>query len=58
LADYITATTGPKLLRSAKGADARRQTAKELAKDLGGAPDTAPLLREFLNSIKNKKRNF
>jgi hypothetical protein len=34
--------------RSAKGADARRQTPKELAKYLGGALDTAPVLREFL----------
>lgn len=33
-------------LESAKGADARCQTAKELAKYLGGAPDAAPVLRE------------
>jgi leucyl-tRNA synthetase len=35
-----------KLLESAKGADARRQTANEPAGHLGGAPDTAPVLRE------------
>ena len=39
------------LRRSAKGADARRQTAKELVKHLGGALDTAPVLREFLDSL-------
>jgi tRNA threonylcarbamoyladenosine biosynthesis protein TsaE len=31
---------------SAKGADARRQAAKEPANSLGGASDTAPVLRE------------
>jgi predicted dehydrogenase len=36
-------------LNSAKGADARRQTAKELRGSSGGAPDTAPVLRGFLN---------
>jgi hypothetical protein len=36
------------LLRSAKGADARRQTMEEPARLLGGAFDTAPVLREFL----------
>jgi hypothetical protein len=35
-------------LESAKGADARRQTVKELAEYLGGALDTVPVLREFL----------
>jgi hypothetical protein len=37
-------------LKSAKGADARRQTAKKLARSLGGALDTAAVLREFLKS--------
>ena len=36
------------LAESAKGAAARRQTAKELSDTSGGAPDTAPVLREFL----------
>ena len=40
---------GPPPLDSAKGADARRQTAKELTKPLGGPPDTAPVLRDFPN---------
>ncbi|HEX4227922.1 MAG TPA: nucleotidyltransferase domain-containing protein [Bryobacteraceae bacterium] len=35
---------------SAKGADARHQTAKELVKPFGGALDTTAVLREFLNS--------
>ena len=35
---------------SAKGADARRQTAKEFVRTSGGAPDTAPVLREFLGN--------
>jgi hypothetical protein len=34
-------------LKSAKGADARRQTVKEVAESLGGALDTATVLREF-----------
>ena len=34
---------------SAKGADTRRQTAKEFLKPLGGALDTAPVLRVFPN---------
>jgi putative YjhG/YagF family dehydratase len=36
---------------SAKGGDARRQTAKELDQTLGGAPDTSPVLRAFPASI-------
>jgi hypothetical protein len=39
------------LLQSAKDADARRHTAKQLTGFLGGALDTAPVLREFLQSI-------
>ncbi len=39
-----------RLLMSAKGAAARRQTAKELGKPSGGEPDTAPVLREFPGS--------
>jgi uncharacterized membrane protein len=35
---------------SAKGVDARRQTGEELESSLGGALDTAPVLREFLKS--------
>jgi hypothetical protein len=35
-------------ISSAKGADARRQTLKELARSLGGALDIAPVLRVFL----------
>jgi hypothetical protein len=35
-------------IRSAKGAAARRQTEKELIAPLGGALDTASVLREFL----------
>ena len=34
---------------SAKGAAARRQKVNELASRLGGALDTATVLREFLN---------
>jgi hypothetical protein len=37
-------------LKSAKGADARRQTAKQLAGSFGGALDTAAVLREFLKT--------
>ena len=37
-------------LRSAKGADARHQSAKELAGCSGGALDTATVLRVFLKS--------
>ena len=37
-------------VESAKGAVARRQTVKELRRSLGGALDTAPVLREFLKS--------
>jgi hypothetical protein len=40
------------MLRSAKGADARRQTAKELVNPLGGALNAVTVLREFLNSAK------
>jgi hypothetical protein len=40
----------PQRPKSAKGADARRHTAKKLAGPLGGALDTAPVLREFLQS--------
>ena len=39
-----------KRFESAKGADARRHTAKKLVGLLGGALDTAPVLREFLQS--------
>jgi hypothetical protein len=42
------------MLRSAKGAGARHQAAKELAGSSGGAPHTATVLREFLKS--NGKR--
>jgi ribosome maturation factor RimP len=35
---------------SAKGADARRQTPKGKANSSGGAPDTAPVLRDFLQT--------
>jgi hypothetical protein len=44
--------TDEKYLGSAKGADARRQTAKELVNPLGGALDAVTVLREFLNSAK------
>lgn len=37
-------------LNTAKSADGRHQPAKELAGPSGGAPDTAPVLREFLNT--------
>jgi hypothetical protein len=40
-------------MKSAKGAAARRQTAKELAGPSDGAPDTVPVLREFPQSGKN-----
>ncbi len=39
------------MFNSAKGADARRQTAKELLIPLGGAPDSATVLREFLERL-------
>ncbi|HEX4807918.1 MAG TPA: hypothetical protein VH325_03260, partial [Bryobacteraceae bacterium] len=39
-------------LKSAKGADARRQARKELVYPLGGAPDSVPVLREFRRSAK------
>jgi hypothetical protein len=39
-----------KLLRSAKGADARRQTMEELASSWGDVLDTEPVLREFRKS--------
>ena len=35
---------------SAKGADARRRTMKELTDSSGGALDTAPVLRVFFGS--------
>jgi hypothetical protein len=37
-------------LKSAKGADARRQTVEELANPSGGALDTVPVLRGFPNN--------
>ncbi len=40
----------PETMQSAKGADSRRQTEKELAQTLGGKPGTATVLREFLQS--------
>jgi hypothetical protein len=40
-----------KLMKSAKGADARRQAGKELTCPLGGALDTAPVLRVFLKRV-------
>jgi hypothetical protein len=39
-------------LRSAKGADARRQGAMEFAGPFGGTLDTAPVLRGWLRSAK------
>lgn len=36
--------------KSAKGADARRHTAKKVDRTSGGAPDTATVLREFLQN--------
>jgi hypothetical protein len=39
-------------LRSAKGADARRQTTEELAGSSGGTLDTAAVLREFLEGVQ------
>jgi hypothetical protein len=50
----LHAAKGPVLVRarSAKGAVVRRQTREELASSPGGAPDTAPVLREFLKSAK------
>ncbi len=38
-------------MESAKGAAARRQTAKKPAHIAGGAPDTAPVLREFPDKL-------
>jgi glycosyltransferase involved in cell wall biosynthesis len=38
------------LLKSAKGADARRQTVEELANSSGGTPIPAPVLHEFLKN--------
>jgi GTP cyclohydrolase I len=38
--------------KSAKGADARRQTAKRVALSSGGVPHTAPVLREVLKDAK------
>jgi hypothetical protein len=43
------------LLKSAKGAAARRQGGKELASLFGGALDTAAFLRVFLKSAKGTK---
>jgi hypothetical protein len=40
-------------LESAKGAAARRQTAKELAGPSGGALDTVPVLREFFERFRS-----
>ncbi|HWF47449.1 MAG TPA: hypothetical protein VG168_10620 [Bryobacteraceae bacterium] len=40
-------------LEAQKGADAGRQRAKELAKHLGGALDTATVLREVLSSMRD-----
>jgi len=37
-------------LESAKGADARRRAAEKLLCSSGDAPDTAPVLREFLQN--------
>jgi hypothetical protein len=42
------ATVLREFLRCAKGADARRQSKKELVNPSGGAPNTATVLREFL----------
>jgi hypothetical protein len=41
---------GADCVGSAKGADARRQTAKKLDGPSGGSPDTVPVLREFSNT--------
>jgi hypothetical protein len=49
-ADQRNAAT---LVKSAKDAAARRRTAKELAKPLGGVLDTAAVLRGFLKSAKD-----
>jgi hypothetical protein len=40
------------MFRSAKGTDVHRQTGKEHVCPFGGAPDTAPVLHEFLKSAK------
>jgi hypothetical protein len=40
---------------SAKGADARHHTIKELASPLGGALNTLPVLRVFLKSGLNSR---
>jgi len=50
LAHYVIAQDGRLLLESAKGADEGSQTAEELAATSGGAGDTAPVLRELLDS--------
>jgi hypothetical protein len=42
------------MLKSAKGADARRETRQELTKKFRGALDTVPVLREFLKSRQMK----
>jgi hypothetical protein len=44
--------------RPQKGSDARRQTAKELFQTLGGAADTAPVLREFLQRDPQPNLNW
>jgi modulator of FtsH protease HflK len=44
-------------LNSAKGADARRETAKELAGSSGGALDTATVLPEFLERLPAAQLN-
>jgi hypothetical protein len=45
-------------LKSAKGADARRQTVEELASPSGGAFDTATVLRVFLRKIADIEVNL
>jgi hypothetical protein len=40
---------------SAKGADACRQSAKKLARPLGGKLDTVPVLRVFLESTEVRR---
>jgi hypothetical protein len=42
-------------LKSAKGADAHRQTGKVLVSPLGGALGTGPVLREVLGSARDRK---
>jgi len=46
------------LAESAKGAAARRQTAKELSDTSGGAPDTAPVLPEFFQKSARNEPPF